>query len=184
VIRIAALCLVGPLLLLAVAGCGGDDDGTDATATSDASSNNGTPAATLTPSESPTATPEQPIATPTRVADTDPLMVVNYGETVLQPTAADVAAMPQTPITGIDGQTYTGVTLADLAAAMGAPSDGYVEMRGIRSDGKRLVTLRYSLTDNGTDTVVYVADSGNVDLVSASVPQSNWLTAIMAISYL
>jgi hypothetical protein len=67
---------------------------------------------------------------------------------------------------------------------MGAPSDGYVEMRGIRSDGKRLVTLRYSLTDNGTDTVVYVADSGNVDLVSASVPQSNWLTAIMAISYL
>ncbi len=183
-IRIAALCLAGPLLLLAVAGCGGDDDGSDATATSDASSNNGTPAATLTPSESPTATPDEPIATPTRVADTDPLMVVNYGETVLQPTAADLAAMPQSEIEAADGETYTGVTLVDLAAAMGAPSDGYVEMRGIRSDGIRLVTLRYFLAESGTDTVVYVAESGNVDLVSASVPLSNWLTAIMAISYI
>jgi hypothetical protein len=172
------------LLLVALVACGGDDDSPDGTATSDVSSGDGTPAGTLTPDGTPTETPETPIATPTRVADTDPLMVVNYGATLLQPTAADLAALPQVEVEGLDGETYSGVTLNDLAAAVGAAADGFVEVQGIRSDGVRLTTVRYSLAESGADTVVFVGESGNVNVASASVPLANWLSAVQAIAYL
>lgn len=184
-LRLLGLCLLGPLLLLTLAACGGDDDDSpaDASATGDSSSNEGTPGATLTPAESPTVTPETPVATPTRVADDEPLMVVNYQATLLEPTAADLAALPQIQVTGIDGKTYSGVSFNDLAAAVGAPPEAFVEVRGIRSDGVRLTTLRYSLAENGADSVFYIAESGNVDLASASIDPVNWLAAIQAVGY-
>lgn len=184
---IRSFALAGvPLLLVGLAACGGDSDD-EPTATpagaEDGTPTDSTPAGTLAPAESPTPTPETPLPTPTRVADTEPLMVVNFGETMIQPTAGDLAALDSIEITGTDGETYEGVSLAALAAEVSGQEAPNVEVRGIRSDGVRLATVTYSLTDSGEDTVIFVAESGNANLASASIPEANWLTAISSIAF-
>jgi hypothetical protein len=166
--------------VLIACGGGGDDD---ATPNGGSSSTDGTPAGTLTPAESPTPTPESPLATPTRVADDEPVMAVNSGPMELFPTVAELGALPQTEVTGSDGNSYTGTTLAVLGEQVSAPAQGFVSIQGIRSDGIRYATVRFAIEEHAGTTVVFVGESGNVEMASSSIAAANWVGAISAISY-
>jgi hypothetical protein len=169
-----------PCVALALAACGGSgDDGPG----DDTTPANGTPAGTLTPADAPTPTPESPIATPTRVADDEPLMIVNFGATEVLPTAADLAGLAQVEVTDMDGNDHTGVTLAELGQLVGAPAAGLVSLQGIRSDGIRFATVRFAIEDHAATTVVYVGESGNVQMGSSSIAPVSWVGAISAISF-
>jgi hypothetical protein len=166
-------------ITLAACGGGGDDDGPG----DDTTPANGTPAGSLTPADTPTPTPESPIATPTRVADDEPLMIVNFGATELLPTAADLAGMAQVEVTDMDGNDHSGVTLEALGQLVGAPAQGFVSLQGIRSDGVRYATVRFAIEEHAATTVVYVGEGGNVEMGSSSIASVSWVGAISAVSF-
>jgi len=166
------------LVAVTLVACGGGDDDDDADNGGDE-----TPAGSLTPAESPTPSPESPLATPTRVADDEPVVAVNFGANEFFPTAAQLAELPETEITGSDGSSYTGVSVAALGEQVGAPGEGFVSLQGIRSDGIRFATVRFAIEEEGDSIVVFIGESGNVEMASANVPVANWVGAISAISY-
>jgi hypothetical protein len=169
-----------PCVALAFAACGGggDDDGGD-----DATPANGTPVGSLTPADTPPPTPESPIATPTRVAEDEPLLIVNFGATELLPTAADLAGMTQVEVIDMDGNDHSGVSLEALGQLVGAPAQGFVSLQGIRSDGIRYATVRFAIEEHAATTVLYVGESGNVEMGSSSIAPVSWVGAISAISF-
>lgn len=180
--RLLFIPFVLAFILPLAAACGGDDDSSATGTGSPDTSGNSTPAATLTPAESPTATPEQALPTPTRVADDEPLLVITYGDQTVTPTAADLAAYQQSEIE-VDGQSYSGALLADIAGQMGAPAESTVYVEGIRSDGLRFATVRFALADVADGTVFYIGDSGHVNYASSAVAPAQWLMNVSAITF-
>lgn len=172
-----SLPLIAVAFALLATACGGGDDAGSASTTVPA----GSPGAGATAQATATPTPERPLATPTPLRDGDPVVSIVAGGNATIPTAAQFRAWPQTTITA-NGQQYTGVTLADLAAAVGA-TGSYVELEGIRSDGIRYAIARHAVAELGRTSLVVLTRTGQLDFVSSSLPPGQWMTAVTAISF-
>ena len=168
------LLAAAPFAILLGAACGdGEDkpeDGAD------------TPDATLTQdSNQQPQVADSKMATPTPIADTDPvLQVVAMGQ-AYTPTRGEFAALPKVKIDA-GGKSYEGVTLAALAEKAGAPQAGFITIQGTRSDNLRFGAVRFPLGEVATNTVLVVDESGHVLFASTSVPQEQWLKDISGIA--
>jgi hypothetical protein len=167
-----------PIALFAlIAACGGDSDATQP--------DDGTPGAEQTADGEPTPAPtptEAPLPTPTPVpADFIVLQVANAGS-VYAPTRAEFLALPQSQITHA-GTTYSGVTLADLAAEVGARDGAIITIEGTRSDNRRFGVIRFTLDEIGENTVLTVTDAGHIDLASTFIPPEQWLFTVTGIAF-
>lgn len=166
-------------LMLALGACGGDSDDTNtADPNGTPTSADGSPA-----SAAPTATvTDVPIPRPTPVpADFVVVQVVNAGD-VYAPTAAEFAALPGAQISH-GGTNYSGVSLAALAAEVGARDGAIVTIEGTRSDNRRLGVIRFTLDEIGDNTVFVISEDGHIDLASTSIPPEQWLNTVTGVSF-
>jgi hypothetical protein len=119
------LLLIAPLFALLVAGCGGGSDNK-----AEANGTDGGAAAS-----GPTATPTPKLLpTPPKAQDTEIIVSVSAGEMAFTPTLAEFRDLPRTTIDA-NGKKE-GVSLAELATRVSAPSGTYVTLQGYRPDGR------------------------------------------------
>jgi hypothetical protein len=166
--------LAAALAALLLAACGGDDDD-DGTA-------NGSVTTEAAADASGTAQAgarrtREPLPTPTPVAEDQPLFTAAFASTQIQPTKADLEAMPQTEVDGEEG-----VSLADLAAAVEAPEGATVTIQGYIADATEQRFARDSLATIGTNTILVIED-GRVRLVSSSLPEEQILDVVTTVEF-
>lgn len=154
-------------LALAVAACGGGGDKSTPTAAAS--------------SVSPTAT-LQSIPQPTPPQPGEPIVQVHAGEHSLAPTRADVEKLATGSIDA-GGKTYTGVTLAALAAQVSAPETATATVLGTQPSGERIAGARLSLKDDGASTVFVLESDGYLHLVSSTLDASDWLIDVTEIDF-
>lgn len=172
--RRLSLAAVPLALLFTLGACGGDSD----------SQETGTPGADgSATSTEPIPTPtDAPLPSPTPVPDdVVVIQVVNAGE-VFAPLRSEFLALGESTISH-DGQDYTGVSLAALAAHVAARDGAIVTIEGTRADNLRLGIIRFTIDELGETTVLTVTEGGHVDLASTFVPPEQWLTTITGVSF-
>jgi len=159
------------LFTVAAVACG--DDTTKPTATN-------APAGASLASPSPTVEPLLP--TPTPASDTAPALMVVSSKGNFLPTVAEFRQLPQIDITAKGPQK--GVSIATLAAKVNVtPTAGFVTIQGIRSDGKRGGVVRYAVADIASTTILVLDDKGHLNLVSSTIPEAEWLTAVESVAF-
>lgn len=170
-------------LVLGACGGGGDDDGDGA--------NGGDATAEASAAPSPTQigdndangqpTANTGIPTPTPVAEEDVVITVVNGGTVYTPTLADFRALPQTQIDAA-GASKSGVSVATLAAQVGAES-GVVLLQGLNPEQNKVASIRYTIEEIAANTVLVIDETGHLDLVSSTLPETQWLRVVIAVSF-
>jgi len=159
------------LFAFAAVACGDDTTNPAATTTGTAAS----PAL-------PTPTVEPLLPTPTPASDTASALIVVSSKGNFHPTVAEFRQLPQVDITAKGPQK--GVSIAALAAKVGVtPTSGFVTIQGIRSDGKRGGVVRYAVADIASTTVLVLDDKGHLNLVSSTIPEAEWLTAVESVAF-
>lgn len=166
-----ALTMVG---LLTVA-CGGEDGDGKATSTAvpgdpGAVGANLTPTPTPPPMKKPAPPPAQGVA------------LEISGPQFFGPSISELKGLMTTPIT-VNGKTYTGVTLAALAERVKAPAGVVMTVQGYRSDYSRIVFHRSEVAANGATTVLYIDSEGYINMASTTIPEADWLKAVMTVGF-
>ncbi len=164
-------------LLLVLAACGG---GSGVARDTDS-----TPGAGETVSGDPTVVPtptDVPLPAPTAVpSDFIVLQVANAGS-IYAPTRAEFLDLAQTELTQ-GGTTYSGVSLAALAAEVGARDGAIVTIEGTRSDNRRYGAIRFTLSEIGENTVLTISEDGHIDLASTYIPTEQWLFTVTGVVF-
>lgn len=176
----ACLLLLAPAALSACGGNNNDSSAADPTATlTDAEARRTEIARGL---EQPVP-PDTPMPTPTPLPDDLPIIqVVAPGAQPFTPTKEQFRELPTTTLT-VSGTEYTGVTLATLAARVGAPAGSVATIQGTRLDNLRFGAIRYPLAQVGETTLLVVNEAGYLNLVSTSIPQEQWLHTLTGIAF-
>lgn len=159
------LAVIAVAALLAAA-CGGDDN---------RSSSEGDASATVEP----TLPPVRP--TPTPVSESFPVVEVTSPQGEFRPTAAEFRAIPTLDVDAKGKKT--GVSLAELGARVKASPTTMVTIRGFSPDGRRDMFIRYPLAQVGSSSVLVIDGSGYLTLHSTAIPEAEWLTHIVSVSY-
>lgn len=175
-----------PAVLLLAAACGGDSDDKNtadsgATASATLTDTQARQTATTKGLEQPT-TADQPLPTPTKLPD-DGIAIQAVGTgAVYAPKLAEFKALPTIEIK-VDGQSYTGVSLATLAEKSKAAAGVSVTIDGVRPDGKRQGAVRFPLADIAANTVLVLAGDGQLSVASSSIPKEQWLIRVTSVAF-
>ena len=132
-----------------------------------------------------TPTPEPPaIAKPTPPLDpgAGPIFEVSALQEKFAPTFAEFKELPKTEIT-VNGKKYSGVSLASLGAKVKSVPSANVTVQGYRPDFKRISFFRYPIADVGSETVLIVDSEGFVSIVSAKIPEAEWLRSVITVAF-
>lgn len=178
-----ALPLAAALVLGACGGGGDDDDapgGDDATATADASAS-ASPTQIGADDANGQPTTNTGIPTPTPVAEDEVVITVVRGDTVYSPTLAEFRALPQTQIDA-GGASKSGVSVATLAEQVGADA-GVVLLQGLNPEQNKVASIRHTIDEVATNTVLVIDEAGHLDLVSSALPEVEWLRVVIAVSF-
>ena len=161
--------------------CGGDDDEQPATPTpTTAVSGDETVAPTGEPEPTATSTP---VPTPTPVPEGGPAPAIFGGGQSLMPTVAEFRELPQASITLANGDLQMGTSIAELATQLGLEEPFSVTIEGFSSDFQSIGFVRFPYAEIASDTVLFVTDRGHVALVSLSIPESQWLDAVVSVAF-
>ena len=171
----------GLLMAALTFACGGDDAPEDPTATT-APAATGTVAPTGDPAVTETAT-STPVPTPTPVPEGGPAAGIFGGGQALTPTVAEFRALPQESVTLPNGEEQSGTTIAELAAQLGLSEPRLVTMEGLSDDFVSVGFVRFPYADIASDTVLFVTPNGHVAMVSLSIPESQWLDAVVSVAF-
>jgi hypothetical protein len=174
------------LSLAAFAACGNDDDSDvtlvpsptngsddDGQAADDADGSDDGADAVPTRRGIPTATP---------VPDDGVTVLVTGGGELTTYTPVDIRELPETSITA-GGESYTGVSVADLAASAGASDATYVTIEGYSPDGQRPIVAQFALADIGADSVFVISETGHLRFASESIDAAQWVTTVGAVDF-
>ncbi len=163
--------------------CGGDDDEQPATSTPTvAVSSDDTVAPTGEPEPTATAT-STPMPTPTPVPEGGPGPALFGGGQSLMPTVAEFRELPQASITLANGDLQMGTSIAELSTQLGLDEPFSVTIEGFSRDFQSIGFVRYPYADVASDTVLFVTDRGHAALVSLSIPESQWLDAVVTVAF-
>lgn len=174
-----------PAVLLLAAACGGDSGDKKAADASSAAGPTVTEAqarqtATAKSLEQPSVA-DQPLPTPTKVAD-DGIVLQVIGANAYTPTLAEFKTLPTAEIR-VDGQAYSGVTLATLAEKSKAATGVAATLDGVRPDGKRQGAVRFPLGDVASTTVLVLAPDGQLSVASTWIPKEQWLIRVTSVAF-
>lgn len=175
-----------PAVLLLSAACGGGSGGKSPAAAT------GTAGPTLTPKqaqqtttakalEQPTAI-DVPLATPTKLPDDGIVIQVAGAGAPFAPKLSEYKTLPTIEIK-VDGQAYSGVSLATLAEKSKAAAGVAATIEGVRLDGLRRGIIRFPLADIATTTVLVLAPDGQLALASSSIPKDQWLIRVTSVAF-
>ena len=173
-------------VILLSAACGG---GTDADKPAEAGATAGPTlseretrqTATAKGLEQPTVV-DQPLPTPSKLAE-DGIVVQAVGSgAAYAPTLAEFKKLPTAEIK-VDGQTYSGVSVATLAEKSKAATGVAATIEGVRPDGKRQGAVRFPLADIAANTVFVLAPDGQLTVASTAIPKEQWLIRVTSVAF-
>ncbi|HMO53833.1 MAG TPA: hypothetical protein PJ994_04950 [Tepidiformaceae bacterium] len=75
------------------------------------------------------------------------------------------------------------LTLAALAAEVGARDGAIVTIEGTRSDNRRYGAIRFTLSEIGENTVLTISEDGHIDLASTYIPTEQWLFTVTGVVF-
>ena len=99
------------------------------------------------------------------------------------PTVAEFRELPQASITLANGDLQMGTSIAELATQLGLEEPFSVTIEGFSSDFQSIGFVRFPYAEIASDTVLFVTDRGHVALVSLSIPESQWLDAVVSVAF-
>ena len=165
------------VIMLAVVGCGGDDDAPAETATSEG----GSPAATDGAGSEATPT-RTPIPTPTPVPEDAIAVQIVGGGNALTPTVREFRDFETAEIALPSGEMVSGVTLGSLVEMLGVDA-AFVTLEGYSAGFRSIGYTRYAIGDVGSDTVFVITDVGHVTIASGSIPEAELMEVVLSVAF-